>query len=123
MCTASRHFVGRAFLLFSDQHCLWLNGTSAPIHEANELESPVLTCATVLDYVRFFCLFVWGTDGSFNLVDAPDRFAATTAAPERLEEARKAVAECPFATVEEDSGFRVTAVMAYTARSSRPCSE
>jgi hypothetical protein len=109
----SAHFSGPAFLLFSDEHCLWLNGTSAPIHQANEVESPVLTSATVLDYVRFFCQFVWGTDGPFDLVDTPDRLTATTAAAERLEEARKAVAECPFAAVEEDGGFRVTAAMAY----------
>jgi cell division protease FtsH len=110
---ASEHFSGRAFLLFSEEYCLWLNGTSAPIHQANEVESPVLTSASVLDYVRFFCLFVWGTDGSFNLVEAPDRLTATSAAAERLEEARKAVGECPFAALEEDGGFRVTSAMAY----------
>jgi AAA+ superfamily predicted ATPase len=109
----SARFSGRAFLLFSDEHCLWLNGTSAAIHQANDVESPALTSATVLDYVRFFCMFVWGTDGPFDLVDAPDRLAATTAPAERLEQAAKAVSECPFTATEEDGGFRVTAAMAY----------
>jgi AAA+ superfamily predicted ATPase len=106
-------FAERAFLLFGDGHCLWLDGTSAPIHQANEIESPVLTAATVLDYVRFFCLFVRGTDGSFNIVEAPEQLVATTATAASLDEARKVVAEWPFAAIEEDAGFRVTAAVAF----------
>jgi len=106
-------YVERAFMLFGDEHCLWLDGTSSPIHQANDIESPVLTSATVLDYVRFFCLFVQGTDGPFNLVAAPDALVATTATAQRLDAARKVLAECPFEAAEKDGGFRVTAAMAY----------
>ncbi len=105
--------VERAFVLFSDDHCLWLDGSSAPIHKANYLESIVVTAAQVLDYVRFFCFFVQGTDGSFNLLEAPDSLTATTATAPQLEAARKVIVERPFAAVEEEGGFRVTAAMAY----------
>jgi AAA+ superfamily predicted ATPase len=106
-------FAARAFLLFGDERCLWLDGTSEPIHQANEIESPGLTAATVLDYVRFFCLFVRGTDGSFNIVEAPEQLVATTAAAASLDAARKAVADWPFAATAADAGFRVTAAVAF----------
>jgi AAA+ superfamily predicted ATPase len=105
--------VERAYLLFSDDHCLWLDGSSAPIHRANELESVMVTSAHVLDYVRFFCFFVQGTDGSFNLLENPENLTATTATAAELAAARKIVAERSFTAVEEEGGFRVTAAMAY----------
>jgi SpoVK/Ycf46/Vps4 family AAA+-type ATPase len=103
----------RAYVLLGDGHCLWLDGSSTPIHRANELESVSINSANVLDYVRFFCCFVQGGDGSFNLLETPDRLVATTATAEQLEAARKIVVEYPFAAVEEAGGFRVTAAMAY----------
>lgn len=45
-----------------------LDGSSAPILEANAVESIALGEDNVLDYLRFFCLFVHGDEGAFTLI-------------------------------------------------------
>src|SRR5262245_53305079 len=42
-----------------------LDGTSTPIHAANELDDLKLTQDTVADYIRFFCFAVHGASGPF----------------------------------------------------------
>jgi hypothetical protein len=49
-----------------------LNGSSAPIHEANEHRAPFLNDETVPDYLRFFSFFVHGDEGPFYIVEALD---------------------------------------------------
>lgn len=51
---------GRMFLL---------DGSSAPIHDANEADPVKVTDATALDYLRFFCYFVHGDEGPFLIVE------------------------------------------------------
>ena len=51
---------GRMFLL---------DGSSAPIHDANEADPIKVTDATALDYLRFFCYFVHGDEGPFLIVE------------------------------------------------------
>lgn len=46
-----------------------LNGSSAPIHEANEVGPIKVNEETALDYLRFFCYFVHGEDGPFFVVE------------------------------------------------------
>jgi hypothetical protein len=50
---------------------LLLDGLSAPIHDANARACISLTRDTVADYVRFFCFFVRGAEGAFNLLEQP----------------------------------------------------
>src|SRR5580658_9870179 len=52
----------RAVVLHGPAGTWWLNGQSAPIHDANEAESIALTKSTVCDYIQFFFYFVRGGD-------------------------------------------------------------
>lgn len=51
---------GRMFLL---------DGSSAPIHDANEADPISITEPKVLEYLRFFCYFVHGDEGPFLIVE------------------------------------------------------
>jgi Cdc6-like AAA superfamily ATPase len=62
---------GRAFLLRSGDGLLWLDGSAAPIHEANDREALALDDGALLDYVRFFLFFVRGDEGPFTLLETP----------------------------------------------------
>lgn len=54
-----------------DASPLLLDGTSAPVHCANESEKLQLTQETVPDYIRFFCFAVRGDAGPFILLEEP----------------------------------------------------
>ncbi len=54
---------GRMFLL---------DGSSAPIHDANEADPIKVTEQNALDYLRFFCYFVHGDEGPFLIVETID---------------------------------------------------
>jgi hypothetical protein len=60
---------GPFFFLAKQGKMLLLNGSSAPIHEANELAPIKVTEDIALDYLRFFCYFVHGEDGPFFVVE------------------------------------------------------
>jgi len=49
-----------------------LDGTSAPIHEANESGPIKVTAENALDYLRFFCFFVHGEEGPFVVLESID---------------------------------------------------
>lgn len=55
-------------LVDKDRHFV-LDGTSAPIHDANAAEKLALTANTAGEYIRFFCFFVYGDAGPFLIVD------------------------------------------------------
>lgn len=57
-----------------------LDGTSAPIHEANEAGPVKVTEANALDYLRFFCMFVHGDDGPFLIIESMENPAMPTEA-------------------------------------------
>lgn len=69
---AGNHGPEHVFGLDGPEQTVWLDGSSAPVHEANEAESLVLTDETVNDYIRFFFFFVRGGSGPFVLVEAQD---------------------------------------------------
>lgn len=52
---------------------LVLDGSSAPVHDANDFEKLRLTAETVADYVRFFCFAVRGDDGPFVILEPQAR--------------------------------------------------
>ena len=58
-----------------------LNGGSGPIHELNAQQ---LMCNddTVLGYARFYCAFVWGEEGPFEVIESRERLGAVTLEPE-----------------------------------------
>jgi hypothetical protein len=67
-----------------------LDGSSAPIHDANEADPIKLSEAHALDYLRFFCYFVHGDEGPFLIVENIDHPALDKS---RLEDATRKVIE------------------------------
>jgi len=64
-----------AFLLLGDGRTVYLNGQSQPIHRVNEAIGGKrllrLDNATqALDYLRFFCAYVWGDQGAFIIIES-----------------------------------------------------
>jgi len=49
-----------------------LDGTSAPFHHLAQEGQLILTPDTAEDYLRFFCLTVYGEEGPFLIVDPPE---------------------------------------------------
>lgn len=72
---------GRMFLL---------DGSSAPIHDANEADPIKITEENTLDYLRFFCYFVHGDEGPFLIVENIDHPALDK---EKLEAGTRKVIE------------------------------
>jgi hypothetical protein len=72
---------GRMFLL---------DGSSAPIHDANEADPIKVDDNNNLDYLRFFCYFVHGDEGPFLIVETIDHPAIDKA---RLDPTKKKVLE------------------------------
>lgn len=52
-----------------------LDGTSAPIHDANEAGPISVTEENVINYLRFFCFFVHGDEGPFYVVEDLEKSA------------------------------------------------
>ena len=52
-----------------DVDCIQLDGSSIPIHDANERACLKLNQDTVKDYIRFFCDFVCGEAGPFTIIE------------------------------------------------------
>ncbi|MBT8106780.1 MAG: hypothetical protein KJP17_00990 [Gammaproteobacteria bacterium] len=59
------------YALVGRENLYLLTSSSAEIHEALDAETLVLTAETLLDYLRFFCVFVHGREGPFRLVEIP----------------------------------------------------
>jgi hypothetical protein len=72
---------GRMFLL---------DGSSAPIHDANEADPIKVTEQNALDYLRFFCYFVHGDEGPFLIVENIDHPALDKS---KLDDAKRKVIE------------------------------
>jgi len=72
---------GRMFLL---------DGSSAPIHDANEADPIKVTEENTLDYLRFFCYFVHGDEGPFLIVEDINHPALDT---DKLDDATRKVIE------------------------------
>ena len=61
--------VGPFWFLAKQGQMFHLDGSSTPIHEANEVGSIEVTEENSLDYLRFFCFFVHGDEGPFLIVE------------------------------------------------------
>jgi hypothetical protein len=97
---------GRMFLL---------DGSSAPIHDANEADPIKVTEANTLDYLRFFCYFVHGDEGPFLIVEdinhpALDQTKLEAATKKVIEDAIRPAA---FEGKTGDGAFEASAMVLY----------
>jgi len=92
-----------------------LDGSSAPIHDANEAGPVSISWNTVLSYLDFFCFFVHGEEGPFFIVESIDHPALDTASMN--EETKKTIenaiqpATCKLAS--EAGTFEAAATILY----------
>ena len=66
-----------AFLSSRQAGPVLLSGTSQPIHSLNGLSFLKLDNDTVLEYLRFFCVYVWGEEGPFRIVESKTSLAGS----------------------------------------------
>lgn len=105
--------VTRAFVLASEQALFWLDGTSTPVHAANDLESLALTPVSVLAYVRFFLFAVRGGDGSFVLVEDPAAIDSAQVPAEALPGLQAGVRPLALVDAPAATSMQITATLAY----------
>lgn len=67
--TAWPYDTGPFWFLAKQGRMFLLDGSSAPIHDANEADPIDVNEANALDYLRFFCYFVHGDEGPFLIVE------------------------------------------------------
>jgi len=103
----------RAFVLYADDEVIWLDGSSAPVHHANEKEKLQLADDAILDYVRYFMFFVHGESSAFVLVESADSLSTGSATDEALAARRVMVAPLTALPGEDRGRFRVEATVAY----------
>ena len=92
-----------------------LDGTSAPIHEANEAGPIKVTGDTALEYLRFFCFFVHGEDGPFLILESVEDEAIDQA---RLDDTTRGIIEgavlpASYEGEGEEGGHLANAVVLY----------
>lgn len=97
---------GRMFLL---------DGSSGPIHEANEADPIMVTETNALEYLKFFCYFVHGDEGPFLIVENINHPALDTS---KLEDATRKVIEdalrpCAFEGKTDEGNFEASAMVLY----------
>lgn len=92
-----------------------LDGSSAPIHDADEACPIKLTRENVLDYLRFFCFFVNGEEGPFFIVDSVDHpvFDQERLDAQQRETVQKESRQPEILDLSEDGLFTVSAVVMY----------
>lgn len=67
---SSKH--GPFWYLYNEKLQVYLDGSSAPIHDMNENVQIAVSAENVTDYVRFFGFFVHGDKGPFFIVENAD---------------------------------------------------
>jgi hypothetical protein len=89
-----------------------LNGASSPIHQANEEEPIRLSAENLVCYLKFFCHFVKGDEGSFEVVeDKGDPLLAPYASDEALEKLEEVKFE--IAIIDGEIAYRATSYIFY----------
>jgi MoxR-like ATPase len=118
-------------VIHGDDATWWLDGESAPIHDANEADSIAITAENAADYVRFFCFFLRADEGGFVIVEDPAEIGTRRFADdaelqkaaetdesakelwERLQAVRKGIAPVPVTAATEGDRFFLTAAVLY----------
>src|SRR5690606_35553508 len=91
----------------------WLDGTSAPIHRANDLEKVSITAATAISYLRFFMYFVRGDEGQFVMIEDAAQFQQGAAAGAHLARLQALVEPLELQPAGEGGGFKARMLVAY----------
>lgn len=63
---------GVSWFLYHEKMQVYLDGSSAPIHDMNEFGNIKITEETAAEYVYFFGFFVHGEDGPFFIIENAD---------------------------------------------------
>lgn len=92
-----------------------LDGSSAPIHDANEADPINVTEEHCLDYLKFFCYFVHGDEGPFFVIEDINHPALDT---ENMEAGMKATLEnaifpAGYEGKAEDGNLETTGMVLY----------
>jgi hypothetical protein len=97
---------GRMFLL---------DGSSAPIHDANEADPIALNEGTALEYLRFFCYFVHGDEGPFLIVEGINHPALDQSKlePTTRKVIEDAIRQAAFEGKTDDGAFEASAMVLY----------
>jgi hypothetical protein len=97
---------GRMFLL---------DGSSAPIHDANEADPISVTEQNSLEYLRFFCYFVHGDEGPFLIVENIDHPALDHSKldPSTRKVIEGALRPTSFEGKTEEGNFEASAMVLY----------
>jgi hypothetical protein len=97
-----------------------LEGSSAPIHDANEADPIGLTAENCVEYLRFFCYFVHGDEGRFLIVNSLDHLLDHLAYNGPLDDESRnliqaAVRPPNLESRNSDGAFEVSATVLYGA--------
>lgn len=92
---------------------LWLDGSSTPIHLANDFEKVCITAQTVLPYLRFFMYFVRGDEGQFVMIEDPAQFRQASASDAHLAMLRQLVQPLEVESLEQGGGHRVKVLVSH----------
>ncbi len=106
---------GPFWFLAKQGRMFMLDGSSAPIHDANEADPISVTEPKVLEYLRFFCYFVHGDEGPFLIVEDLNHPALDKS---RLDDATRKVIEgalrpAAFEGKTDEGNFEASAMVLY----------
>jgi hypothetical protein len=91
-----------------------LDGMSTPIHEINHTTKINLNENNVLDYMRFFCLFVHGDDGPFTIVETMDQVDLPTTARDEVKQlVEQSLQPAAFEGMTEDNKYNCIGMVYY----------
>jgi len=92
-----------------------LDGSSAPIHDANEAGPVTVNESNVLDYMHFFCFFVHGDEGPFFVIEDINHPALDTAKmdPAVKNTIENAILPANFEGKTEEGTFETSAMVLY----------
>lgn len=106
---------GPFWFLAKQGRMFYLDGSSAPIHDANEAGPIKVTSDNALDYLRFFCYFVHGDEGPFLIVENIEHPAIDTSKLEgkTREIVQDALRPATFEGRNNDGDYEATAMVLY----------
>jgi len=92
-----------------------LDGSSAPIHDANEADPITVTEENALEYLRFFCYFVHGDEGPFLIIEDINHPALDTSEMDEgtVKTIEGALLPAAFEGKGDDDTFEATAMVLY----------
>lgn len=92
-----------------------LDGSSAPIHDANQLGAVSITAENAAGYMEFFCFFVHGDEGPFFVVERGDHpvFDTTRLTAEQADQIAGFVKPARYLGTTESGIHEISATILY----------